>query len=227
MKKTHIIWLALFAAFAFSAVAVASASAEVALWLNNGAEITTLTSVDTEGLLSLATLVIGVDVALVDCTGIFDGSVGANGEDEITALLTSGGVEVSKTALVAPALNCTGEGAECPVGDLAEVWPLHLPWTTQLELMTSSILDKLVEGPTKAGQPGYEVVCLNTNETVKSENSCSGPTSSLEENGTTDVIGKFSATESEKTSCATGESDLEGEGLTLLLTGGPLTVSDP
>jgi hypothetical protein len=225
MKKTHIIWLALFAAFAFSAVAVASASAEVALWLNNGADITALTSVDTEGLLTLATLVLGVDVALVHCEGIFDGSVGANGEDEITALLTLAGVETSKTALTGTSLNCLGEGGECPAGDLADVWALNLPWTTQLEL-TTAIRDFLREGSGKTGAPGYEVVCLNPDETVKSENQCLNPTSSLEENSATDVIGKFTSA-SEKATCTLGEGDIEGEGLTLLLTGGPLTVSEP
>jgi hypothetical protein len=111
------------------------------------------------------------------------------------------------------------------VGSLVEVWAVNLPWTTQLEL-TTAIRDFLREGSGKTGAPGYEWVCFEIPRTLKSENRCVGATSSLEENGTTDVIGKFTAA-SEKATCTVGEGDIEGEWLTLLLTGGPLTVSEP
>jgi hypothetical protein len=230
MKKYQIV-MAFIAVFAFSAVAVASASAETTLlaeWLFNGAAVTALLSVETSGNLNLSTLVLGIDAVEILCEGIFDGSVGPNGEDEITAVLTTPGKEeVSKTALSGVFINCTTQAGsateECgKTGALAEVWPLNLPWHTNLFLMESgTFLDSLFAGTGETTQPGYEVRCVSGG---KAENTCRGNTSSTITNGTTDVMGAFDST-SEKVKCTTGEGDLIGTGLTADTSEGTLSVS--
>lgn len=232
MRKLHLVGLALVAVFAFCALAVSSASAEVALWLWNAGDITENLAVTTTGLLTLATLVLGVDFALIHCEGAFDGTVGPNGVDEITAVLNATGEEIGQN-LVGRALSCVGEGGECPLNSLAELWVDNLPWLTQLELMEPKpgevlILNLLFKDGTDSntGLPGYHVLCTNSGGTII-ENLCTGNTSADVSNGTGNVIGIFSFTESEKSTCTTGEGDIEGEGLITHNGGGTLAVSDP
>ena len=100
MRKFNVIGLALFAAFAFSAFAASSAFAEVHLWLISGADVLTLTLVQIEGELLLSDTKTAFGEVDVLCSGILDGTVGPEGEDEITEVLTLGGVLVT---LAAPA----------------------------------------------------------------------------------------------------------------------------
>lgn len=220
MKKFQIVTL-LLAGFVFSVVAVASASAETTLlaqWLFNGAAITALLSVETTGTFFFKTLVLGINAAEVECAGAFDGSVGPNGEDEITALLNIAKEEISKTELVGTFLDCTAKTAsteECLNGELVEAWPGNLPWHTNLELKENgSILKRFLNGLI------FEFNCTIT----KKENRCTGSTSTTMTNGATDVIGKFDETSAHAT-CTTGEGDLLGEGLTFGLEAGTLAVS--
>jgi hypothetical protein len=228
MRKFHVA-LALFGVLAFSAFAAVSASAETTLlaeWLFNGAAVTALLPVETEGTIFLSTLVLGIKAVELECAGIFDGSVGPNGEDEITKVLNLAKEEISGTALVGLAVDCTvivGSGtAKCLAGELLELWPLNLPWLTELFLMESgAFLDRIFAGPN--GAPGYEAFCPVSG----GENTCTGATSSTITSGATDVIGVFDAT-SEKANCTLGgegAGDQEkGEGLTFE-TGGTLSVS--
>jgi hypothetical protein len=154
MRKLHVVMLALVAVFAFSAVAAATASAEATLlaeWLIGGAGVTTLTSTTTTvGKIELEDKSFG---AGVECEGIFDGSVGPNGEDETTEVLSKAGVAVT---LAAPLTLTTGckitKGCESAAG--VEVAPEELPWHTLLYLVeaTSKFRDLVFKA-------GYSVKC--------------------------------------------------------------------
>lgn len=202
----------------FSAFAAMSASAETTLlaeWLINGAAITTLISAETPGSIELVNKTILGNV-LVLCTGAFDGSIGPNGENEITEALQNG---VSQGAvLMAPPIDCEGD-AIC--SGLVEVWAENLPWLGLLQLMEDgSILNHLYEGSPAGKFPGYDVFCPN----ISLENLCEALATTLMENAMTDVIGLF-ILGSEVTACTMGTGELAGEGLTMTLDGTTLAVS--
>jgi hypothetical protein len=243
MRKIQLIGLALFAVFAFSAVMAASAFAETnMLWLVNGNEILTgeLLPTETTGLLTLTTLLFGSPVVSVHCEGTFDGSVGPNGEDEITEVLNTAKElinqlgEAPELALSCEVVAISGT-SRCVVGSLAELWPVNLPWHTQIELMAAGSnewLDHLFGGGANK-EPGYMVLCLNSSG-GNEENTCEGLTSSRLENmpaPESDVLGIFglaAETEpSEKCTTPFTEGDIEGEGLIFLTSGLPLSVSEP
>jgi hypothetical protein len=156
-----LIGLAGLAVLAFAAVTASSASA-VSQWLISGATVLTLTSVAVEGELSLTRLVLGINVYSFDCAGTIVGSVGPAGENEETEVLNAASELISKTPLVGLALLCTQLNGECPAGaGPAEVWPLNLPWLSQIDLMVGAgTLEWLVYLFGDTGEPGYEVVCL-------------------------------------------------------------------
>jgi hypothetical protein len=220
MKKLHVVLMALVAVLAFSAVLSASASAEETLlaeWLIGGAPVTVLTSVTTTGPVTLITLVLGVAAVEILCEGIFDGSIGPNGEDEVTEVLTLGGVAIG-SELVGTSLICltVKETTACgPAGSEADLWVDELPWHTELQLMVTlgTILDIFLNG-------GYHVQCLFGQ---KQENLCKGAGASATlTNNTTegDVLGAFDT--AGNVPCTIGEgmqSSIDGEGLTVLLTG--------
>jgi hypothetical protein len=212
MKKLHIVFLALFAVLAFSAVAAGSASAEVTLlaeWLFNGAAITALLPLEATGEGLIATLVLGIEAVGILCRGIFDGSVGPNGEGEVTKVLNSAKEEIGSN-LVGLSLSCeveTSFNSECgAVGGLAEIWVDNLPWHSNLFLMENELILDASLGTTITG-PGYHVLCSNGKE-----NLCVGPSSATMTNLATDVEAASDAT-SEKIPCTTGEGDNTGTGL--------------
>ncbi|MGH2912058.1 MAG: hypothetical protein ACRDJ3_06235, partial [Solirubrobacteraceae bacterium] len=129
MKKIYILGLALVAMLAFSAIAVSSAFAEFTLlaeWLINSLPVAELTSVEISGLLLLVDLkgALG-NPAGAHCEGLFKGSVGANGEDEITEVLSVPGVAIGAN-LVGTALECTlQEDPACTGTPL--LWVNNLP----------------------------------------------------------------------------------------------------
>jgi hypothetical protein len=136
MKKLHVVMLALVAVFAFSALLASTASAETTLlseWLIKGNMVTTLTSVVTSGELLLADI---KEKVMVLCSGELVGSVGPNGEDEVTKVFELGGaVEITLTKLFLCAVQ---EG--CEVSPTANVSPEGLPWHTLLFLDTATSL---------------------------------------------------------------------------------------
>jgi hypothetical protein len=100
--------------------------------------------------------------ASITCSSKYDGSVGADGVDEITELLTLTAEElVSATPLTGASLACTkGAGDEfCENG--SKVWAVHLPWLTLLELWESGGASGFVDLslPTTNGNPGWYVEC--------------------------------------------------------------------
>jgi hypothetical protein len=169
----------LLAVLAFSAMAVASsASAAVvfllALWLVGGNNVVATTLVLAEGELLLQNLLAPiVDApASVLCSGKLDGFVGPNSADDITELLTLGAVAVNLTALAGTALSCTGDEL-CQTG--SQVWAVHLPWLTELELWeegaSSGFVDLIL--PNGNGNPGWYVECKTALATISEE--CTTP----------------------------------------------------
>jgi hypothetical protein len=160
---------------------------------------------------------LGVEAVDIDCSEIFVGSVGPNGEDEITEVQNLAKEKLGEN-LVGLSVSCEVLSAvsQCHAGELAELWPDSLPWRTNLELMEAgSFLDHLFGNGT--AEPGYHILCV----TSGAENLCTGLSSTTMTNGVNGVIGKFDAT-SEHWSCTTGEFDLTGEYETITLAGGGL-----
>jgi hypothetical protein len=218
MKKIQLFGLAMVAMLAFSAFACMSASAETTLlaeWLINGAPVVTLTSVETTGSFETVNKTF-LGTAKILCTRAFDGSVGPNGEGEVTEVLQAG---VSQGAvLVAPAIDCTGD-AVC--SGLVEIWAENLPWLSRLVLMENgTILNELYEGTPAGTKPAYDVFCSN----VGINNLCEGLATTLEENLASDVSGRF-ILGSDIETCSLGNGETGGEGLTATLNGTTLAVS--
>lgn len=176
MKKLYVLGLALLGVLAFSAIGASGASA-FTLWdeCSKAAPTTEFTNADcnvvgaggwgwleitalttTESLLADVVLInLGFVTVEVLCEGFVDGSVGANGEDEVTELLNELHEPVTSTN---PVL-CT-QIANCPE-PLA--YPVNLPWSTQL-VATGDLL-----GPSAGhGNPGWHVRCDGTG----AENEC-------------------------------------------------------
>jgi hypothetical protein len=216
MRKIQILGMALFAVFAFSAVAAASAFA-ASEWEVEGVKLTTTLPAETQGSLSLIKLVSSTNSAIlveVHCEGIFDGTVGPGSKDTINKVLNLAMEEIGQ--LGGLALECKVEAGgmsgllDCELGSTALVWAENLPWNTELELMEPSgaILDRL-GFPAGAGVPAYEVECKTTSGIVGSE-LCEGATSAEVKNDTgtpMGVFGEFSAAVgSEEANCTmTGE----------------------
>jgi hypothetical protein len=160
MKKIHVVGLAMFAVFAFGAIAASSAFAEDR-WLIDEVGVATLTSVQTSGVLLLVDLNTPIGVSQIECSSILDGTVGPAGEDEITEVLTLAGVAYGKdnanNELEGEGLPCTGiQNCGEPL-----VWVYGLPWLSQLELVGTTFVDDFTsDNATK--MLGYELECMTT-----------------------------------------------------------------
>ena len=177
------------AVFAFGALFVTVASAAettlLAEWLWNNAAIHELLSVETsstgeEGQILLEDQETPAGAAAVLCQAKAVGSVGENGEDEITEITAPNGRKISETLGTGALLGtgvATGEGSECKAEHACaegsasspiEVVPLGLPWHTLLMLDEPS-KKFLVLLFTEGRNFGYELLCLvlliNTKDT--------------------------------------------------------------
>jgi hypothetical protein len=186
MRKIHIIGIAFAAIFAFSMVSASGASA-FTLWdecttsattlefTENSCftlgppnsfgwlEITTLTNV-----LSLPTALtlinLGVLTVKVLCEGIMHGSVGLNGESQITELLTTADVLIT---LANPVACVNIENCPEPLAN-----PVNLPWADQLVNAAGEDAAGDLLGPEGHGNPGWFVKCdgnSQTNECTKED----------------------------------------------------------
>ncbi len=225
MTRLQILGVALIAVFAFGVVLAASASAETAFWLEDGVAITSLQSVGGTGLVNYTNLALGSELT-VHCEGELMGSVGANGEGEVTEVLTSGGVATG-TPLTGEFTNCevTTSGL-CTLHSLAEMWPLNLPWHTHLLLMPAPEPEFLVIELAETGKiPDEEVKCSGPLGAFS--NTCGGQSSGSVENtaGITMTGIASLAVGTEPLPCELGEAQAAGEGLVALLSGLTLTAS--
>jgi hypothetical protein len=226
MKKLQVVLLALVAVFAFSAVLSASAMAETTLlaeWLKAATPVAANLAAETTGSLTLVHL----NLAQTTCTGIFDGTVGADGVGQITEVLNAAKVKVRSTLTgTGEILSCTNV-ENCGSG---EVVPVNLPWNTILYLMENGSFLNLIFS-SGAGAPGYEVSCTVLG--IKVEEKCTGETSAIMENMGAGMLllGTFSVAdqtaEKLEAECKTTQQigALAGNGSLTLNNGERLTVS--
>lgn len=214
MKKLHIIGLTLVAVSALSALFAMSAFAASlpAEWLANGEKITTPLAADSVGTLVLSDTKSGITV---ECSGLFEGTVGPGAADTITKVVGLGAGEelfIMCTTTVGNIL--------CTVGTLAEVMAVNLPWTTEALLATETeFRDDITAGT--GGNPGYEVECKGFKDT------CTGVTSAKATNVTGGVEGLFEE-KSENATCSiggAGAGTVRGSGVTSV-SGVTLTISE-
>ena len=179
MKKFYAVMLMLFAVIAFGAVVAGSASAETTLgaeWLENGSAITTTKASETVGALLLEDKTVK---AAVICHGSLDGTVGATGQDEITEVLnvakeavsTLGNLALLGTGSKLPDCETETGCAEGTAASPIEVWPVGLPWKTQLFTMENGSVLDLIENF------GYEMLCLVLS--INAEDACSAADTNL------------------------------------------------
>ncbi len=218
MKRHHVLGLALLAVFALSAIMAVSASAVVTLlaeWLDSGHKIEALTPVTSEGELLLEdTKVLIVGKVAIKCMGELDGSVGPNGEDEVTEVLNLAKelVSAAKPLLCNPQTACEETGESVPLV------PVGLPWHTLLVLVEPSGYEDRIQQATA----GYEVTCEA--DKIKSTDKCTAVLNSggTLKNGTTDVLGEGSVSPNGNCSLGgngSGVITVLGEELTSLTTG--------
>jgi hypothetical protein len=240
MRKLHVLGAALAALFALGVLTASSASAVTFLlaeWLAGAVGITTTQLVDIES--GPNKILLGETIPLIGkidilCAGIFDGSIGPNGADDITELLTLGGALVDLTPLAEPGLLC--EDAKEP-GTVAcpepLVWLDNLPWLTLAELMVDGTEEFFVDLITSsgAGEPGYHVVCMGT----VLEDLCTAAEAITKLTNTAEGLdGEFAESFTELSGLKLANCEkagietliLEGLYFLLLTAGGTLTVSE-
>jgi hypothetical protein len=230
MRKFQLLGVALAAVFAVAAMTVASASATpvflLAEFLVNGAAIPTGTTkaTDSEGTeILVEETILGIKIDVL-CSGIFDGTVGPNGVDEITLLLSLAGIEVT----LANMLECTNS-SNCPEPLVSAV---DLPYPTLAELMeeegvTNPTFVDLFTGT--GGAPGYEVNCMGSS----ASDTCTGNVAIELKNEGSNIDGLFNdafnlLAGDQLANCVTaGEHAgvVEGLGTVLLTEGGTLAIS--
>jgi hypothetical protein len=185
MKRLRFVGVgaALLAVLAMSAMAVASsASAAVtfllAFWAVGGTDVTTTVLAEGAGEMLLENEKSPAGrAALQKCSGIGDGFVGPNSAGDATEALTLAGIKINSTPL-------TGEFVKCELEALCEnsskVWPVHLPWLTEIELWEEGTEHGFVGIGLSGGSgtPGWYIECKTSLLTVSEE--CSSPESVAE-----------------------------------------------
>ncbi len=175
MRKIQLLGMVLVAMFAFSAFISSSAFAaefELAQWLvgSPGAKITAALASDTLGELTLLNDENGGGML---CSGLFEGTVGPESADEITMVYNLAGtlIEELDGTTAAGGVSCVESKETCETG--SEVWPVNLPWKTELELntVTGTYWDLVV--PNGNGlTPAYFILCLALSGLVNVEELC-------------------------------------------------------
>lgn len=133
MRKIQIFGIALVAMCAFSALigtqAFAVLTFELAQWLANGALIAEPLLSDAVGGLLFEDLLTSASFL---CSGLLEGTVGPDSEDEITMVYDLSGrlIEELDEATATNGLVCEN----IKLCSKSEVWPVKLPWLTEVEL---------------------------------------------------------------------------------------------
>jgi len=242
-KITHIkvLGLALFAVFAFSMVAAASAFAE-SEWLWQGLAIPAGQELltDTEGLLTLLVLSLtGVVINTIDCSALFEGDVLPGGVDLVLDAWTLPPAQSLIEELehlppvIGKSLDCVTESGVtglCLAGEETLLWvdelnlELGLVWETLIELDGAVFLDHF-------HNVAFELLCITAAGDL--EALCSGLTSALLANvAEVGVLVEFSEAagiESEELLCVDGTEEfhvaIDGNLVILHEGGGLLSVS--
>jgi hypothetical protein len=150
MRKVQILG-ALFAVLAFSAIAVADASAT--LWLEAGVSPTKEVARTSHGTILLAVEDLFGRKASINCTGLFIGTVGPGNLDLVTLVE---GLN-KETDLISCTIESDANEICGKVNELVIVHVLNLPWKTELVLSGAKTLDLFLKTGTAA--PGYETLC--------------------------------------------------------------------
>jgi hypothetical protein len=177
MRKFQTVLFAMLAVSALGAIIASSAFGETTLlaeWLANGAEITANLATTSTGSLLLEDTETIAGKAAVLCEGIFIGTVGANGKDETTEVQNLAKEKIG--VLGGLALKCVAETgcAAATEASPIEVWPVGLPWKTELFLMENGTFLDLVS----ATEVGYELLCLVLG--INAEDKCTGTDGEVE-----------------------------------------------
>ena len=170
MRKFSLVGLGLVVVCAFSALATTSAFAlglTTAQWLVNGAKITTGTlPADTLGELLFEDTELG---GAILCSGLFEGTIGTEGQDETTAVFDLEGklIEELDASSATGGLKCVADEKTCLVN--SEIWPVNLPFLTLLKLDTEETETywDVFDLNEKALMPGYWIRCLTSIVTIE------------------------------------------------------------
>jgi hypothetical protein len=221
MKKLHLIGMALVAVFAFSAVVAAAASAAPE-WLVKAAAVTGALAVETKGSLLLTDLKASIlGASSVEClSGSLNGTINSAGKDTVTEIVVGTGKSTGN-GLTGGKLECKGvKGCE----GTGQVYPIGLPWTTQLTLEGPTIFDDTTSA---SGKIGYIVECSIFG--IKEEDECTqalGLAAISNMTSETDVLGIVKEENTGECSLSKEKSgDLLGEGLITTTNGEALEVS--
>jgi hypothetical protein len=239
ITNIKVLGLALFAVFAFSMVAAATAFAENE-WLFNGAPIGVGSELATN---TVGTLTLGVldetktvEVNTIVCSALFEGTVGAGSVDLVLDLFDLAGnliQELSGTSLTCETLFDLEGAAGCTVGAESLLWvdelslTLGLTWESLIELSGTTFLDHFAS-------VAFELKCLLLNGFTL-ESLCSGLTSGTLTNVVPNVLLEFGAAAgTEELNCTNTVggmaapltfADLSGDLVIAHATGGTLAVS--
>jgi hypothetical protein len=228
MRKIHLLGLALFAVFAFSAVAAASSAfALESVWLVGGHTALTKVLADSEGELTLTDLktpIFGESSIL--CSGLNEGWIGGDASganpkwDEITSIT---GLNAATEPLW---IKCTFVvRGGCETSTPPEIMPVNLPWLSELTLSGGAFVDKLIGTGASAG---YVSRCLILG--ANTEDECLFPTlTNIDNTAENDVKALFSEAIGGHTLCTQSNEEsgeVEGEVLVLLANGESLAVSE-
>jgi len=224
-RRTKILISALLAVLSLGAITAASALAtEGEGWLVEGKPITTgegALAAETEMSLELTDTKTLLGSSAVLCSAILAGTIGPEAGDEIVEVLNLAKEKISSTPLSGTALECT----EVKICEEALVWPVNLPWLTEIEGMEAepSMLDKFFGSGGK--EPGFEIECMKT--IAKPVDECVGATSAELAEGTseTNMLVLFNSeapVSSEALTCSQSKEktgDVKGEGNIRLTSG--------
>ncbi len=156
----------------YSASAFAAPISLLAEWLFNNGAIANEFTTERVGTILLEDTKTPLGASAVICTGVLAGTIDVDGLGTISDVLN-----VSSELIGAPLVGLALECVEENVCEESLVWPVAMPWSTLAELMEDGtekfFVDLIAEGPSKNGEPGWEVECMKT--ILKPVDQCSGP----------------------------------------------------
>jgi hypothetical protein len=230
MRKIQLLGLAVFAVFAFSAVAAASSAfALESVWLVGGHTALTKVLADSEGELLLEdekTPIFGK--ASILCSGLNEGWIGGDASganpkwDEITSIT---GLNATTEPLWVKCTFVVRGG--CETSTPPEAMPVNLPWLTELTLAgINTFLDKLIAA---GAGPGWVSRCLVLGANTEDECTSTSTSADIDNTAENDVKALFSEAIGGKALCSQSNEEsgvVEGEVLILLANGEALAVSE-
>jgi len=153
----------------FGAMATSSAFAlglTTAQWLVAGAKITANLPADGLGEVLLEDTELG---GALLCSGLGEGTIGAEGQGEVTMFFNLEGtlIEELDSSAATGGLKCVADEKTCLVN--SEIWPVNLPYLSLLKLDTEETETYWVQVDLNANGvlPGYWLRCLTSLVTIE------------------------------------------------------------